>query len=379
MSSGNNNSVSAIRVVIKAIILFCLVNFLFALAHPLPALGQFSAYNLLFPGRQRLPYGDNPQKSYNLSLYNLEALFASHELAGIPPSPGEYRVVIIGDSATWGYLLENPDTLAGQINAAGIELPGGRKVRAYNLGYPVMSLAKDLFILSYALRYKPDLVIWPFTLESFPLDKQFYSPLLKNNPQAIKKILEQYLPGMDTSQVDEENGGFWQSTLVGQRRALADILRLQLYGVLWAATGIDQDIPESYTPRQEDLEADQAFHNLEPGQFEQEKLAFDVLAAGVRMAGDTPVVMINEPMYISTGKNSNIRYNFYYPRWVYDAYRQDMIERSRVNGWNYVDLWNLVPAEEFTNTAVHLSPRGTAIMTGRVIELIREMAAKSAR
>ncbi len=55
-------------------------------------------------------------------------------------------------------------------------------MRAYNLGYPVMSLTKDLLILDYAQRYQPDLIIWAVTLESFPYDKQLFPPLLQNNP-----------------------------------------------------------------------------------------------------------------------------------------------------------------------------------------------------
>ncbi len=46
------------------------------------------------------------------------------------------------------------------------------------------------------------------------------------------------------------------------------------------------------------------------------------------MAGSIPVVIINEPMFISQGKNSDIRYNFYYPRWAYDDYREMMTEKS---------------------------------------------------
>ncbi|MBP1692500.1 MAG: hypothetical protein H6Q37_383, partial [Chloroflexi bacterium] len=131
---------SARNILIKTVILFILVNMIFAFFYPLPVLGKVSAYNHLFPGRQRLPYSDSPQKSYNLSLFNLEAMFASHELSGKAKSPDEFRVIFIGDSATWGFLLPNDQTLTTKINAADLQLSDGRRVRAYNLGYPVMSL-----------------------------------------------------------------------------------------------------------------------------------------------------------------------------------------------------------------------------------------------
>ena len=39
-------------------------------------------------------------------------------------------------------------------------------------------------------------------------------------------------------------------------------MRLQLYGALWASTGIDQVYPQDYERAQVDLEASQDFHGL---------------------------------------------------------------------------------------------------------------------
>ena len=365
-----NRWIFAVRVVLKALVLFLLLNLLFALMYPLPGLGKISAYNLLFPGRQRLPYGDNPSKGYNLSLYNLEAMFASHELEGGSKPSDEFRVVVIGDSASWGFLLEPDQTLAGYINAAGATLPDGRRVRAYNLGYPVMSLAKDLLILERVMQYEPDMIVWPLTLESMPYDKQLFPPLLQNNPQAVRKLIKTHNLSLDPNAAELEQPSWWERTIVGGRRQLADLLRLQLYGFMWAATGIDQDIPETYTLRQEDLEADTKFHDLQPPHLQASDLALDILSAGVELAGDIPVILINEPMFISQGKNSDIRYNFYYPRWAYDDYRKIMAEESQRRGWWYLDLWDAVPGSEFTNSAVHMTPAGTQLFAEQVLQAI---------
>jgi hypothetical protein len=53
-----------------------------------------------------------------------------------------------------------------------------------------------------------------------------------------------------------------EQTIIGQRRVLADLIRLQLYGVLWAATGIDQYYPEDYRPAQRDLAPDEGYYNF---------------------------------------------------------------------------------------------------------------------
>jgi hypothetical protein len=357
-----------VRVAGKGLLLFIVTNLLWALFQPLPLLGRVSAYNVIFPGRPRLPYGEDPAKAYNLNLFQLDALFAAHELSARPKPADEFRVLLIGDSSVWGFLLKPEDTLAARLNAARLTAPGGKKVRVYNLGYPIMSLTKDLLLLDTAARrYQPDLVVWLLTLESFPADKQLFHPLLQHNPQAVRPLISRYHLRLDPNDPNFVQPTFWDRTLVGQRREIADVLRLQFYGAMWAATGIDQDYPEKYDRPQRDFEAtDTDFHELKPPHLAASDLAFDVLSAGVQAAGGAPVLFVNEPTYISDGQNSNVRYNFFYPRWAYDDYRQMLAEQSQQQGWHYLDLWNLVPAPEFTNSAVHLTPLGSQMLADQV-------------
>lgn len=371
---------STINIAWKGLLFFILVNLIFATVYPMQTLGQISAYNTLLPGRLRLPYGDNPERANNLSLFNLEAMFASHELAGQTTKPAdEYRVIFIGDSATWGFLLQAQDTLTAQINSAKTHLPDGRIIQAYNLGYPVMSLTKDLLILSYSLRYQPDLIVWPVTLESFPDDKQLFPPLLQNNPTPVFELIKRYQLGIDPTSANLVERSLFDRTIIGSRRELADLFRLQILGIPWAATGVDQDIPNSYIARQEDLSSELTFHSLEPDQLDPQALAFETLRAGIAMAGDVPVLLVNEPMFISQGVNSDLRYNFYYPRWAYDHYRRLMVELSAQQGWHYCDYWDLVPGEEFTNSAVHMSPAGVSLFAEKLLQDILESSQSVAK
>lgn len=353
------------RAIFKALMLFAAINLLFALLYPASGIGKLTLYNSIVPGRGRLPYGENPSRAYNLSLFNLDAMFASHEISDGEKPDDEFRVILIGDSSTWGYLLPADKTLAAFINEADPVLPDGRKVRAYNLGYPVMSLAKDLLILSRAIQYEPDLIVWLVTLESFPYDKQYSAPLLKKNSSAFEELASKYNLNLPATDADTWQTSFWGRTIVGSRRELADWLRLQLYGLLWAATGIDQEIPDEYPSRIENLPDDLSFHDLLPPLKEQH-LALDILQAGIETAGGTPVLIVNEPMFISEGENNDIRYNFYYPRWAYDAYRQIMNTRSEIDHLSYLDLWNSIPSTEFTNTAIHLTPLGTKMLAEQI-------------
>ena len=150
-------------------------------------LGKLSLYNCIFPGRERFPFGET-SAAYNLSLFDLDAMFASHVLARDREVAEEYRVLLIGDLSVWGTLLTPEQTLAGQLNSSAVSACG-KTVRAYNLGYPYISLMQDLMILDQALEYQPDMVIWLTTLESFPRDKQLTSPIVANNAERVRDLI----------------------------------------------------------------------------------------------------------------------------------------------------------------------------------------------
>jgi hypothetical protein len=86
-----------------------------------------------------------------------------------------------------------------------------------------------------------------------------------------------------------------------------------------------------------------------------------VLRAGVKIAGKTPILLINEPMLISAGENSDIRYNAFFPRWAYDDYRRLLAEQTAEQGWQALDLWDALPnADCYTDSPVHLTPTCSA-------------------
>ena len=359
----NKSRVRLFAVLLKATLLFVLFNFVFVFANNMP-LGKLSLYNSIFPGRERFPFGET-RESYNLSLFNLDAMFASHVLAGTQKTPDEYRVLLIGDSSVWGTLLRPEQTLAGQLNANPFNACG-RTVRTYNLGYPTISLTKDLMILDQAKQYQPDMMIWLTTLEAFPKNKQLTSPIVANNAERIRELIAKYKLLADPNDQALVNTSKWEQTFVSQRRAVADLLRLQMYGALWASTGIDQVYPENYERAKIDLEPDEDFHELTSL---HDALAFDVLEAG--MSSAPLMLLVNEPMLVSDGTNSNIRYNFFYPRWAYDEYRQLLAERAAAHKWNYLDLWDLVLANQFTNSAIHLTPAGETLLATKITSAIQ--------
>ncbi len=341
------------NVLLKALLLFVIFNLLLAFLPPSTGKDQLSLYNNLVPGRQRFPFGEAPKQSYNFSLYDLDAMFSSHAVSARAKHKDELRVFLLGDSSVWGTLLKPEETLAGRLNAAGLSCQGV-PVKFYNLGYPTISLTKDLMVLERAMHYDPNLIIWLTTLEAFPLEKQLASPLALNNPERIQPLVERYNLPLEVTPLDKD---FWSRTLWGQRRSLADWVRLQVYGVMWAATGIDQYYDE-YDPAAWDLETDQNYYDFTPPNLPNEHLLWQALPSVLDIAGDVPLWIVNEPIMISAGENSDIRYNFFYPRWAYDQYRAELTQRAQRFAIPLIDAWDWIDPHEFTNSAIHLTPAG---------------------
>ena len=351
------------NVILKALLLFMLLNAVLLTLPSGSAARLLSLYNHLVPGRERFPFGETPQQAYNFSLYDLEAMFASHEVSAKQYAEEVRRVYVLGDSSVWGTLLRPEETLAGQLNALDLRC-GQEQLQFFNLGYPTISLTKDLMLLQRALETQPsaDAVLWLTTLEAFPLDRQLASPLAANNRQKIELLKTQFnLP----LELTVEENSIWQRTLWGRRRAIADWIRLQLYAIPFAATGIDQIYPD-FTPAAWDLEADDGFYQFSPPLMDPNELLYQAIPAAREMLQGMPLLVVNEPIMISGGANSDLRYNFFYPRWAYDQYRHDLANVTAEHDIALVDAWDWVDAHQFTNSAIHLTPEAEQLFAKRL-------------
>ncbi len=370
--TGSWNWTKVGRVLIKAAGLFVAFNLIFASFDPWPSMAKLSVYNSIVPGRRRLPFGSDPQRSYNLTITQLDVMVASHEIAGEVKLPHEYRVLVLGDSAVWGFLLQPGETLPAQIDAADYYTADGRHIRAYNFGYPTMSLTKDLLLLSRGMQFDPDLIVWFFTLESVWRKNQIDAPLVQFNPGATRALILEHFLDLNPDDARFRPTSFWQRTIIGQRRELADDIRLQFYGLLWASTGVDRYIPTSETRERHELPGDLSYHGTLPGELQENQLAFEVLSAGAALAGDVPVLLINEPIYIDENVGDGQYYNVAYPRWVYDAYHEQLRARSEREGWVLLDLWDWLPAEVFADSTVHYDAEAASALAAFLREAIRD-------
>ena len=342
-----------------------IVNFGWIYISKIPV-GDLSLYNSLFKGRERMPFGENPNKSFNLSLYNLDAMFASHEINNKNTNVDDFHVVLIGDSSLWGFLQEPENTLSGLLNKR--LLKEDREIIFHNLGYPSISILKDLMMIDRALEYDIDLILWFITLEALPTNKQAEIPIIKNNPTQVNSIIDDY--GLSISKFEEK---IMDKTFWSQRRNISDFINLQLFGILWDATGIDQEYPESYNPAQRDFpEPIEKYYASNSDDNIEDSLGLEIIKKGIEENKGKDFILINEPILISEGINSSLQYNYYYPRWAYDQYRLIMKRFAKENDFLYYDLWNLIPEDEFTNSAIHISEDAEHLLAEEVVFIIEE-------
>ncbi len=363
MENARNKEISIIRILIKTAIFLILINFLWAFL-PQDIVGKISIYNVLISGRKRFPFGENPDLSYNLSLYNLDAMFASHAVSAYDEGDS-YRVILVGDSSIWGFLQTPEQSLSGLLNTSlkesGIEF--------VNLGYPSISILKDLQIIDYATRYDPDLIVWFTTLESLPIDAQMSIPINANNQDRINTLIDKY----DLRAFEKKETQLFSRTFWAQRRNIYDVIRLQLYGFLWQATGIDQEYPASYRPAQRDFpDPIDTYHGANNVHQLASSLSLNVIKQAIQENTQTDFIVVNEPILISEGENADDQYNYYYPRWAYDAYREIINTFTDQNDIKYYDFWDLVPENEFTNSAIHLSENGVRLFANEMYKIIIE-------
>ncbi len=357
----------SLRILLKAVLLFVVFNYAFSFL-PNAALWQISLYNTLLPGKTRFPLEKD-----------LDLIFNVHEIANSPSQNNEYKVIVLGDSATWGHKLNPDETFSSIINASQVSTCKGQTVHIYNLAYPVPLVFRDALILQRALTYKPDLILWNVTLVSMLESKKDIENniIIKNNLELAQQLNNQY--DLATP-IEPQAFPPQKKSFLDRRKDMARFIKHQLNGIRWQAT-LGELVDKHYAPLSMDVKASKGFaskglstYNILPPRLNPNLLQFDVLNAGILMAGDTPLIIINEPIQVVNGKNSQIRYNEIYPRWVYDQYREAMNIKSAEFDWNYIDLWNIIPPTQFSDTSFHRATTGEKIFSQAIKDIVLKSA-----
>lgn len=366
------SEIHPLRLTAKGLFLFLIANLLFALLEP--PYYRLSLYNTLIPGRVRLPFSDE-EGVYSVMVDDIDVMMASHEVSA-PKDPDEFRVVLLGDSSVWGEDSPVSQSISVLWNKTA-DTCNGRKLEYYNLAYPHPSVVKDLIILKEAMAFDPDLVVWFVTLNS--LTTRRLSPFILANADRAVQVLDTYAIPYDPQDAAalSRQDTWYEKTLLGRRSDLARMVKLQALGVLWALGGTDGYVPEGPAALpSNDVRSDRTYKDLESVDQLQGEIMWSALAAGHDIAGQVPLLVINEPIFIASGANSDVRYNIRYPRWAYDYYRDELQSTSQTNQWNYLDLWDSVPAALFPDSFLHILPEGRQIVIEKTDPVLQNIACR---
>jgi hypothetical protein len=350
-------------VVIKTICFFVVINILYGLVTP--PITKMSVYNTVIPGLERMPFDDSTNY-YTVMVDDVDAMFAAHKISA-KKKPDEIRVALIGDSSIWGENLSLEDTLAGQWNRLHQQCDG-KTVKVYNLGYPHPSIIKDLMFIEKAKEEQPDAIVWFISLNTVTDNQNRVHPFLMDNSERALEIMDRYhIPFAPRKVLAGNKSSFYQRTLVGQRSFLARWIKLQALGLVWLATGKDLfTAPASFQAPSADVQNDPTYRDLEPGSDLKASLLLEAFPAGKNIAGGIPIVLVNEPVFVATGAHSDIRYNDLYPRWAYDQYRENLAAQAQTISMSYLDMWNVIPPQYFTDTPLHLNAEGEQLLMEKV-------------
>ena len=102
---------------------------------------------------------------------------------------------------------------------------------------------------------------------------------------------------------------------------------------------------------------------------------WELLRAGRQMAreANVPLLIVNEPIYVGSGENSDINYNSFYERGLYDRFRTALAEFVAQHDLPYLDLWNMLPPEDFSNTSLHYDAEGNRRVAGEVMKGLQSL------
>ncbi len=220
-------------------------------------------------------------------------------------------------------------------------------------------------ILDAALRYQPDLVIWFVTAMSFRniLESGQDNTFLEINRTRLKRLTDEYgLQDWFDARMPPEP--WWRPWIAIQNPDAASVWFNALFYPFsvpsWGQT--TRRLGSEPIPAKPRYASDHPAFKPMPGETWQFVLVGRSLAERV----GAKLLLVNEPILVGSGPNSDVNYNLLYERALYDNYHQALAAFAGHHTLWYLDLWNTIPRPSFTDTAFHLDEAGWA----RVAELL---------
>ncbi len=364
------------RVLIKALVLliiFDAAQITFDLAG---TLDRARVYRSFTPPTDRLGLADQIGDPI---WWTLDPLLDAHQIAQ-PKAPDEFRVIFLGDSATFCLYCRSNEAIPSlftQLNAT----INSKRVVGYNLAYPGSDWLKDILILKHALKYQPDAIVWLVTAKGAgdqPLPQEPDAHLITRlNAAELPSLAKQYrLDTWETERYADADAWYQKSIFThgGRYRDwLILIARSWRNAVLFPNRDLSQEYllpgePVTTKPIQPIAE----INSMLPGYGTFPNSQWELLRAGQQMAEDAslPLLLVNEPTYIGSGPNSDVNYNSFYERNLYDRFRVALSTYTQQHAMTYLDLWDFLPADDFSNTSLHYNLEGNRRVAAEILRTL---------
>jgi hypothetical protein len=354
------------RALLKALVLFLVFDGCFILFQPFNTLQRLTIFGTIIPLRPRIVRTD---VSVNLrpQIVPLETLLASHEIAA-PKAADEYRVAIFGNSGIYGYGNADDQTIAAFMTQARGQV-NGKFIRAYNLGYPLPFVYKDILIADASLDYNPDLLIFfvaPDDFEDLTPGTATFIPYMFtiNRARALHVAAALDTPILLT-QALQPDPPWWTRSILFQREAIYNWLVFQAYPLTQPPLVLlSARISNRFYPTTKVKDAIGAHLN--------QTTNFQALSRLHRLT-KVPILIVNEPTYINpqSEQTGALNYSDQYSREGYEAYRAELHDLCIQQGYGWLDLWNSVQPDRYTDSHLHRDSAGQRIVGQAVVNFLQ--------
>lgn len=314
--------------------------------------------------------------------WTLDPLLDAHQIAQ-PKAPDEFRVIFLGDSATFCLYCRANEAIPNVFTQLNATLDGKRVV-GYNLAYPGSDWLKDILILKHALNYQPDAIVWLVTAKGAgdqPLPQEPEAHLITRlNSAELPTLAKQYALNTWETQRYAEADAWYQRSIFMHGGRYRDWLIL--LGRSWRNRVLDptRDLSQEYLLPGESVttkpvQSIAEINSTLPGYSTFPNRQWELLRAGQQMANEArvPLLIVNEPTYIASGPNTDVNYNSFYERNLYDRFRAALADFTQQHSMMYLDLWNLLPAEDFSNTSLHYTLDGNRLIAQQLLTALNTM------
>jgi hypothetical protein len=345
-NSGNlDRGVKPFRVILKALVLFVGFNLLltlfpnpsyFVFRQLLPKLNKFPIYAVYYDSQAKHGFGAQ-------NVFDLNVLFNTHLISYEKKPANQYRIVFIGDSTV------RDGTIYLMVDQQGC---GGKILHAYDLGYYGASATKDLMILQEAMNYSPDLIVWSVTDRTLSNEPKDFATA---NFADLIELTHTYSLSIPLDQSLNRSSSFFSG---GDKIRLQTRLVLN-YAILFPAIRNPQRMIQTATNDiKTNNSADQ--ETLPPSG----TYLFSALTAAPKIAGGIPFLLINQPRPSEVVAQAD-----------YMQYRQELLSLTSEQHWIFLDLWNLVPDEDFTDK-IHRDTEGETLYDKAAMPAILQASCK---